>query len=406
MLFMRRGICLNKKTTFFYKGISSDSKKVKGYIKANSKEEALMELKLNEFYIKKIYKDYKLIKEKPIRLELLVNFIEEWINLEKANIVTQDCLEIIKNNATDKKLKMVLTNILINTQLGDFLSTGFLSYEHYFPKLFITQICNGISKGNLYNTLLLLKDYYKNKLIYTNKLKNSLLYPKLLSFLLVIVFLVISKFIIPSFIELFSKSYVEINNITKNVLNIMNFIGNNVIYFFGILIIIILTLKSIKNLYIYRKTADFLKILIFKKYYILYFTSLISSTLCLYWNNGFNKIESISLLEEVIDNVYYKKKIRKMIENIKSGQTLGDSFNESHILDETFCRMIMMGENNNCVENNLMHAANYYKDKMNFYIDKLLKLVEPLFIMVLSVFVLSLILVIFIPILNGFKVVM
>ena len=149
---MRRDI-LSKSKNFVFKGKNIKGDKVRGNISGLNKEIIYKELELKGIFIEKITRDYHIIKTRKIKIELLLNFIEEWYNLEITNLTTQDCLEIIKENSLNKKLKTVLTDILANANAGMTLHECFREYNEYFPEIFLNQIVNGIRVGNIIDTL-------------------------------------------------------------------------------------------------------------------------------------------------------------------------------------------------------------------------------------------------------------
>lgn len=402
---MRRAT-LSKSKSFVFKGKNIKGDKVKGKISGLNKEILFKELEYKGIFVEKINRDYHIFKSKKIKTELLLNFIEEWYNLEITKLTTQDCLEVIKDNCLNKKFKIVLTDILTNANAGMSLHECFREYNEYFPDIFLNQIINGIKVGNILDTLSLLKDYYKEQVIFQSKIKKSLIYPKLLVLILIGVIFVLSKFIIPSFYELFNVENDILNSFSLRILKFLIVLGDNYIFFLVGFFLIFIFLKQLVNKTRLKKVIDKLKIYIFKKYYRLYITSIVSSTLFLYWNLGVNKIEALDMINKVIDNDYYKGKFSKSIEMIRSGMMMGESLDKIKIFDKTFTKMIKIGEKNNCINDNLYNAGIYYQNKLNGFVDNMIKLLEPLLILLISMFVLSIILIIFIPILNGFKVVM
>ena len=401
---MRRDI-LSKSKNYVFKGKNIKGDKVRGNISGLNKEIIYKELELKGIFVEKITRDYHIIKTKKIKSELLLNFIEEWYNLEITNLTTQDCLEIIKENSLNKKLKTVLTDILANANAGMALHECFREYNEYFPEIFLNQIVNGIRVGNIIDTLLMLKNYYKEQVIFQSKIKKSLIYPKLLGVILICVIFVLSKFIIPSFYELFSYENDILNSFSLKILKFLIFLGNNYIFFLIGIFLIFIILRQIFTKTSIKKVIDKLKIYIFKKYCKLYITSIVSSTLFLYWNLGVNKIDALDIINDIINNDYYKSKFSKAIEMIRSGMMMGESFEKIKIFDRTFTKMIKIGEQNNCINDNLYNASTYYQSKLNSFVDNRIKLLEPLLILLMSMFVLGIILIIFIPIFNGFKVV-
>lgn len=400
---MRRDI-LNSKF-FIYKGKNIKGETIQGKVKGLNKTVLFEELSSQGIFVEKIARDYQIIKSRKIKMELLLNFIEEWYNLEITRLTTQECLEIIRTNTFNKKFKLILGDILNNTNSGKSLQDSFAEYNNYFPDVFLNQIINGLICGNVIKTLKLLKDYYKEQLIYYNKIKNSLVYPKVLGIILIGVLFLVCRFIVPSFYDFFKDDQISLSKFNQIALKFLIYLGENYFLFLFGFIILFLLLKLFFNMSNVRKKVDVIKFIMFKKYNKLYMTTMVSNTLYLYWSIGMNKIEALLLIKNIIKNKYYQKRFNIVINQIKSGMNLGDAFNQTNCFDRTFTKMLKLGESNNCILDNLYNASLYYQNKLNIYIDKLIKLIEPIVILFLSILVLVIILIIFIPILNGFKVV-
>ena len=79
------------------------------------------------------------------------------------------------------------------------------SHERFFPDLLISMMEVGEASGNLDLLMERMAFHYEKENRIENKIKNSLIYPAILSIISVIVVILLSTIIIPTYIEIFDN---------------------------------------------------------------------------------------------------------------------------------------------------------------------------------------------------------
>ena len=87
------------------------------------------------------------------------------------------------------------------------------------------------------------------------------------------------------------------------------------------------------------------------------------------------------------------------------GLTISESFIKNNIFDNVLIKMFVIGEKNNMIEKNIENAVKYYHYKYQLYLKRMMTVIEPLLLIFISLFVLVIILVVFMPMMNAFKMV-
>lgn len=391
---------------YLFKAKDYNNKKYQGYIKSNSKKEVYDYLVKQNLFPYYIVRNYKIFKSKKITLKTLNEFIRQWLSLEKAKIKTQEAIEIICENTIDKTLKNILSQISFDLTKGVNIKESLVKYEKYFPEFFITHIVTGLEKGNLEKTLELLFEYYQNQYNIKKKIKNATVYPKLLIVIFIISFIILCQFIIPSFASLYDELEVETNVIVSILLKCINFLNDNLIWLVILCLFFIILLYHLIKIKKVRYLIDRIKTMLFKKYYNIYYTYLFGESICLLWNTGYNKFESIDILQFCIPNLSYKEKILKLKDDIQKGMSISDGLNKRQLFDIAYRKMFVISEINNFMDDNLSRARDYFKFEYQQVLERRTKLIEPILIGLISILVLGLILIVFLPILSSVKVVM
>ena len=391
---------------YLFKAKDYNNKKYQGYVKSNSKKEVYDYLVKQNLFPYYIVRNYKIFKSKKIPIKILNEFIRQWLSLEKAKIKTQEALEIILENTLNKTLKNILSQISFDLTKGVNIKESLVKYQKYFPQFFITHIITGLERGNLEKTLELLFEYYQNQYNIKKKIKNATVYPKILIGIFIISFIILCQIIVPSIVSLYDDLNIESNTILCVFLNIINYFSKNfiwIIIFTGCFVTLFYFLVKIKKVHY---LIDKLKLLFFKKYYNVYFTYLFGESICLLWDTGYNKFESIDILQYCIPNLSYQEKIKNLKDDIEKGMSISDGLNKRQLFDITYRKMFIISEIDNFMDDNLTRARDYFKFEYQQILERRTKLIEPILIGIISVFVLGLILLVFLPILSSVKVVM
>ena len=252
----------------------------------------------------------------------------------------------------------------------------------------------------------MLIDYYKEQSDINSKMKSALIYPKILCVVFLGAFILVCKLIVPSFYSMFQDSNVELNKLTNFIFKFLMYIGNNLLWIGVMIISIFLIIKFLLKTEGFKKTFDQLKLKLQKRKLTYYYSYLFTRIMCLLWSNGVGKIESIDYASSIIPNSLYKKKLYEVQDELSRGMLFGVSLENKKIFDLTLCKMLTVGEKSNFLEKNMENAAKYYHYRYSIILNKLVKLIEPLLIIVMALAIGFIIVVIFIPMLNAFKMVM
>lgn len=356
----------------------------------------------NKELIIKISRNYEIFNYK-INNKDLKDIIDEWLSLINAGFDELYSLEIVKNNSLKTKIQTILESIILDVKEGISLNDAFESKKKYFPSVFIEVLKVSIKGNNIKNGLLMMSEYLTDLISSMDKAKNITLYPKIISLVILVVVFVISKFIIPSYVELFIKNNVQLNGISTLLINFFVFVGNNMFFIILFLIGLVLILKSLSYTGFFSWLCRYLPVIKNYKQYIDAY--MFCSMTHLLWSSGVNKAKSVKLVGETISNKFLRKKLMLVYDDILNGSNLSESIKDNKVFDTVLVKMFYIGEQNNMIENNLKNAIKFYKYKYQFWVKRLLVILEPLLLVLLSIVVMVIILVIFIPMMNSFRMV-
>lgn len=393
---------------YYFKAKDKENKLIKGYLNAENKEEIKKELLINGLYPISISRDYALFSKRKITDKVLLNFIQQWYALEKSNINSQDAISVIKEKESNKLLRSVLNIIIIKLNEGYTIAECFDKVRDFFPEIFVEMLNVGFLQSNMVESLNLLKDYYIEKNKNTNKIKNALLYPKILLIALFAALIVVSKFIVPSFKSLYVELGKELTGFSKWIFTFLTFIGDNLILVLLFILLLVVLFFIFKKTIIYKKIIDKLKL-------IMPFFNDLEKTANIYlflkstnilWHNNYNKIESIDIISRLLPNYYYQKEFINVKYDVEKGTLFGKALSKSKLFDQNVCDILTIGEEMNVLNENINNACVWYSFELQTKTERFTKIIEPLMIFLMAAFILLIILVIFIPMISSIRMVM
>lgn len=360
-----------------------DMEIINGKVSATNIDEAIFKLKkdgLRPINIKEDIENYSVFKRKFNDKELCLIFKELYFLLN-AGVKIDSSFNILKNQFNKEKKKAIE---LINESLlsGESLSDSF-KQTNMFSDFVVNLLSVGENSSNLELIFRKLSEYYFNKLDFRKKIINALSYPILLIFVSIIVvnFLMIN--VIPSFVDIFSSSNVELPKFTKILIVISSFISKNILFLTLCSLIICLVIF----VYFTRNKNKLHKLYLKSKYYKKIYANRFVFNMYLLLSSGLVVEEALSIIIKMQNNLELKNKIKYVLQSLKSGESLVDSFREINIFDEIFLSLVYVGEESSNLVTVFNSLNEFYSEELENYNKRFLELIGPILIIILSIIV-------------------
>ena len=199
-------------------------------------------------------------------------FCEEFYFLHASGVSILDSIRIFKENSEnskDKKMEKFYNTIYEKLLKGNSLYKSLISTNYKFDNIFLSLIKISEETGNLSEILKNLSRYYEEKITINNKIKSSLLYPILLTSVLIVLFNLCILYFIPNYVASFQTQFSNLPNYTLIFIKACLFIKDNYIVFLTtVLLGLFVLFKSLKFKGFLSKI--FFKITIFRNVYFKY----------------------------------------------------------------------------------------------------------------------------------------
>ena len=149
----------------------------------------------------------------------------------RAGLPILQAIGILRKRVHNDQLRITLEDVEAKVRAGLALSQAFAAQGDAFPRIYIASILAGERAGSLDEVLLRYVSYQKTISEARRKIKKSLAYPAVLVSASIILVMVLSTFVIPQFMKLYTGvGAQELPAITVAVVSTSEFISKNLIW--------------------------------------------------------------------------------------------------------------------------------------------------------------------------------
>ncbi len=337
-----------------------------------------------------------------VSLRTLVFFTRQLSTMFSAGLTIEKSLTNLGDEEKNKKFQKVLRKLSDDIRKGFSLSEAMEQHPGVFNPLYISLVKAGEKSGTLHTVLDKLSEYLEKVEDTRRKVGSAMMYPIfILAFTLLVVW-GLFYFVIPMFSDVYDSFGAELPIPTQIAIAVSNFITNNV--FFAVLILFAIAFSififylSDKGRYVLDKFLINLPVIgtllrnsIMSKF---------SRTFSILMFSGVPIMETMELVENVVQNAVVENAVRKARIMVKEGYSVAGAFKKTGAFPPTLLQLIATGEETGDMDSLLGKAADFFEKLVDSVVDRLTSLIEPILIILMAGMVGTIIVVIYLPIFN------
>ena len=386
---------------FNYQAVRSDGQRFKGAIEASSQEEAKRLLREQQLIILKL-EAASPAKKRPLRMshDQRAIFTSQLAQLLEASVPLYESLEALEEQAGGEPYQAVISAIREEIRKGSSFSAALGSYPDTFPPLYRAIVVAGESVGRLDSALQRLNQLLSADRQSRQRLISALLYPGVLSLLLVVAIGILVFFVIPSIEGLFEGH--ELPIFTSIVLSIAHFIHRNIIW---------LTLigggAAATALYNLSQTAARQRLIsrmlgwpVIGPYLTKSALARFSKTLSNLLAGGTTLSSALVFAKEAIGNPVLATEMERASKEIIEGQPFSEAIGRSELIPPLFSRMVRIGEETGRLAPILSNLAQLYEEDSDRLLDRAVNLLQPVLLIMMGCIIGATLLAILLPLAN------
>ncbi len=395
---------------YMYKAKDTNGKIITGTMNGLSKLDINSYL-LNEGYdvysiktsptIDFIYKDSSILGKKMSTKDLIF-WLTQLSTYIKAGLTLSESIKILSEQMKkDKTKSTAFKAISYELTLGENFSSALEKQGNMFPALLINMIKAAEASGTLIETLDDMANYYTEIDETKKQMISAMTYPLLISIFSIGVIVFILLYVVPQFTEIYAENGAEISGLTLIVLNVSDFLRNQYIVLFAIIIAIIITIIILyKTVKAFKTSVQIflMHVPVIKNIIIYNELTIFSKTFASLLRNNVFITDSMDILSRITNNEIYKAILYKTINNIVKGEKISEAFKDHWAVPDVAYYMIVTGESTGDLANMMQKVSEYYQLLHKNIINNLKSFIEPVMISILAVIVGLIIIAVIIPI--------
>jgi type IV pilus assembly protein PilC len=334
-----------------------------------------------------------------VRMSEFLIFNQELIALLKAGLPIVRSFEILLERQKSPTLRRVLADVRQRVNSGSSISEAFAAEGDLFPRLYWTSLKAGEKSGEIETVLRRYLKYQKTVIAMSRKVVSTLIYPAILVALSVVLIGILMTYVIPRFTEFFADFEAELPLLTVVVLNVANFLRNN--------LLVIVAALGVSGYFASRwaKTtagrtwvdAMILKLPvlggIFRRFAITQFTRSLGTLL----GGGTPLVPSLENSAEAIGNRSISRRVQGIVPKVREGQELWRTLEETGIFTDLTIEMIKVGEASGALEEMLSAVSEFYEEEIDLLLARVISFVEPAILVIMGGVIVTILLSVYLP---------
>lgn len=321
-----------------------------------------------------------------VSLSEKIVFTNNLSGMLSAGLALTRALTVLEKQSKNEKLKSIITSLIDDINKGGTLSLGMSKFPKVFSGIFVSMVRSGEESGSLPKVLsevgiTLKKTYDLNK-----KIKGAMTYPTIIFSAMILIGILMMIYVVPTLTKTFKDIGSELPSSTKFIIWLSDTISQNVVLVFVVLFAAVFGFIYFSKLKFTKRYFDFiiLRLPMIGNLVREINTARTARTLSSLLSSGVDLSKALTITEDVLQNVYYKKLIKDSIEAVEKGVALSVLFKEhTELYPVMMGEMMEVGEETGKLSIMLLDIANFYEEEVDNKTKDLSVIIEP----VLMVFI-------------------
>lgn len=316
---------------------------------------------------------------RAVSTEKFLLFNQELLALVRAGLPIVQSFDIMLERQKDKRFREILTEIREKLTSGVALSDAFAAYGNLFPPIYSTSLRAGERSGDLEGVLRRFLKYQKMIVALRKKVVGALVYPSILVFLSGTMIFVMVTYVIPKFAEFFTGFGAELPWFTQFAINFANGLRNNLLLVIASVILTAILLNywvKTKGRLIWDKFKLHIPLVggVLHRFAIMQFTQSLGTLLA----GGTPMVPAIEIASQSITNQLVSTKIQGIVQNVREGEPLWRSLDNTQVLSDLAVEMIKVGESTGALTEMLANVSEFYDEEIESRLARMVAAIEPI----------------------------
>ena len=392
---------VKRDVSFTWEGRDKRGARIKGKSLAPDEQTLRAELRRQGVAPSRIRKQRQSLRGGKVNPGDIAVFSRQLATMLAAGIPLVQAFEIVGNGSDKPAMQKLVLDIKSDVEGGTSLHEALGKHPLYFDDLYVNLVEAGEQAGALESLLDKVATYKEKTEALKKKVKKALFYPSAVLGVAVIVTTVLLIFVIPQFESLYKGFGANLPAFTQFVINLSHTIQHQ-----GIFIAMVIGGAAWAFVYFKKRSKAMRELLdrvilkvpvvgpILNKSAIARY----ARTLSTMFAAGVPLVEALDSVAGATGNIVYENAVRKMRDEVATGQRLQRSMENTGLFPNMVNQMIAVGEESGSLDEMSGKVATFYEAEVDNAVDAMSSLLEPLIMVVLGVLVGGLVIAMYLPI--------
>ena len=391
---------------FSYTAVDKAGKQIKGTLEAETKTDAIAELKNNGNLVISIDETGILSKDiglpfgtkKPKARDLAV-FCHQFVSIIDAGVPAVTALAMLGEQTESKPLARAILECKKSIEEGETLARAMGYWPDVFPSMLVTLVEAGEASGSLSTSFARMAVQFEKEEKIKATIKKATVYPTFIICLAIVAVAGMLTFIVPSFASMLTDLDVKMPALTTAVLAAASFFQHRWYIVLTVVLLLVFGTRTFahseKGKYFFGKIS--LNLPLFGELARKTASARMARTLETLLKSGLPLADALSIVSNTMTNVYFRDTILSAREAVLLGSSLSSQFSNGEMFPPLVRHMIGIGEETGSLEEMLTKLADYYEEEVEDVTTRLMAALEPAIILVVALLIGTIIIAMILP---------
>lgn len=338
-------------------------------------------------------------RKKELDKQVFLLFNQELAALLRAGLPLLQSLDLLLERMEDERFRPVLADIRHRVASGEDLSEAFAAHGDLFPRLYPASLKAGERSGEMEAVIRRFIRYQKLVLDARKRAVSALVYPALLVCLSIVMLLVLSIYVVPTFTQFYEGMDAELPLITQAVVAFSGFMRAKIWFVVFAVVVGVVLLRRWIRTPAGRLQWDGLRLRVplLGKVVHLFALSEFTRSLATLLAGGIPLVPALEIAVAAVGNASVRASIEPEISRVRQGQSFHEAVEASGVFPSMAVDMAKVGEATGALDEMLTNIADFFDEKVETYLQRILALVEPAMLIFMGLVVAAILLSLYLP---------
>ena len=302
--------------------------------------------------------------------------------LLSAGVTIKAALSIVSEQLPGRGLRRLLPGLATKVEQGESFSSA-IRAAGAFPAFFCGFVAIGEATATLPQIMEQLADFYEDRAQTRDELTAALMYPIIVSIMMLGVMVLAVAFVLPGYSRIFAATGAALPALTRGLMQVSEFFATNTVLVASVFFVLPIAVAIFVLSSAGRSTISAAELRIPVARLGVNFR--LAQALHLLLAAGLSVSQALPLIEDVMDNLQVRRDLSKISVQIGAGKPFWEMLGMLRYIDPLLVGMARVGEETGRMPQTMEKCQAYYSQAYKRAVRRLNKLVEPIITLVLGV---------------------